>query len=76
VAVEERVTLRLQKAQLEQLDLLVALGEFDDRSTAIRVAIREFLDKNRAKALAKADEMAKLQAIAASALKADEVLRK
>jgi Arc/MetJ-type ribon-helix-helix transcriptional regulator len=72
----ERVTLRLTKAQLEQLDLLIGLGEFDDRSSAIRQAIRELVDARRAKVLAKMDEIAKLQQAAAMAAKADEVLRK
>jgi Arc/MetJ-type ribon-helix-helix transcriptional regulator len=72
----ERVTLRLTKAQLEQLDLLIGLGEFDDRSSAIRQAIRELVDARRAKVLGKMDEIAKLQQAAAMAAKADEVLRK
>jgi Arc/MetJ-type ribon-helix-helix transcriptional regulator len=72
----ERVTLRLKRAQLEQLDLLVSLGEFDDRSSAIRQAIRELIDARRAKAIAKVDEMARLQTAASTATRADEVLRK
>ncbi|HEV8359987.1 MAG TPA: ribbon-helix-helix domain-containing protein [Candidatus Thermoplasmatota archaeon] len=70
------MTLRLTKAQLEQLDLLIGLGEFDDRSSAIRQAIRELVDARRAKVLGKMDEIAKLQQAAAMAAKADEVLRK
>jgi len=72
----ERVTLRLPRAQLEQLDLLIGLGEFDDRSSAIRQAIRELVDSRRARVLAKMDEVARLQQAAASATRADEVLRK
>lgn len=73
---DERVTLRLQKMQLEQIDLLVTLGEFDDRSSAIRQAIRELVDNRRTKVLAKAEEIAKLQQAATVATRADEVLRK
>lgn len=72
----ERVTLRLPRAQLEQLDFLISLGEFDDRSSAIRQAIRELIDARRSKVLAKVEETARLQAMAAGAVKADEVLRK
>lgn len=72
----ERVTLRLRRDQLEQLDLLVSLGEFDDRSSAIRQAIRELVDSRRAKAIARADEVARFQAAAATAAKADDVMRK
>lgn len=62
--------------QLEQIDLLVKLGEFDDRSSAIRQAIRELADSRRGKVLQKADEIAKLQQAANIAGKADTVLRK
>ena len=73
---DERVTLRLARIQLEQLDLLVQLGEFDDRSTAIRQAIRELVDSRRAAALRKANEIEDLKAKAAGALRADELSRK
>lgn len=73
---DERVTLRLSKIQLEQLDLLVSLGEFDDRSSAIRQAIRELIDARRSKAIQKAEEIVKFQDVAAVATRADEVLRK
>jgi Arc/MetJ-type ribon-helix-helix transcriptional regulator len=73
---DERVTLRLTSQQLEGIDLLVKLGEFDDRSSAIRQAIRELVDSRRGKVLAKMDEMARFQQAAVGATKADEVLRK
>lgn len=72
----ERVTLRLPKALLDELDLLVSCHEFDDRSTAIRQAIRELLDARRAKVLAKSAEVAKLQSLVAQAPRTDDVLRK
>ena len=73
---DERVTLRLSSQHLEGIDQLVALGEFDDRSSAIRQAIRELLDARRQKVLAKMDEVAKFNAAAAVAAKADERLTK
>jgi Arc/MetJ-type ribon-helix-helix transcriptional regulator len=73
---DERVTLRLTSQQLEGIDLLVKLGEFDDRSSAIRQAIRELVDSRRGKVLAKMDEVARFQQAAVGATKADEVLRK
>ncbi|MCA1814778.1 MAG: ribbon-helix-helix domain-containing protein [Halobacteriales archaeon] len=70
------MTLRLPKALLDELDLLVSCHEFDDRSSAIRQGIRELLDARRAKVLAKSAEIARLQGLVAQAPRSDEVLRK
>lgn len=40
----DRVTLRVPKAQIDELDELVDSGEFPNRSEAIRAAIRHELN--------------------------------
>lgn len=43
----ERVTLRLPKQQIDEMERLVDKGEFPNRSEAIRAAVREYLaDRN------------------------------
>jgi Arc/MetJ-type ribon-helix-helix transcriptional regulator len=43
VADTDRVTLRLPADDLEQLDMMVDIGEFANRSEAIRTAIRDLI---------------------------------
>lgn len=42
----ERVTLRMPKQQIEELEQLVHVGEFPNRSEAIRAAVRDMLNKH------------------------------
>ena len=39
----ERVTLRIPKQQVEQVEQMVETGEYPNRSEAIRAAVREML---------------------------------
>ena len=41
----ERVTLRIPKQQIEEVEQLVDSGEFPNRSEAIRSAIREMINE-------------------------------
>ncbi|GGM68823.1 Arc/MetJ-type ribon-helix-helix transcriptional regulator [Halarchaeum rubridurum] len=41
----ERVTLRIPKQQIEEVEEMVELGKFPNRSEAIRSAVREMLDE-------------------------------
>jgi len=43
----ERVTLRVPKEQVEEIEVLVENGEFVNRSEAIRAGVREVLQKHR-----------------------------
>ncbi|WP_435361195.1 ribbon-helix-helix domain-containing protein [Haloarchaeobius sp. DFWS5] len=40
----ERVTLRIPKQQIEEVEQMVETGEFPNRSEAIRSAVREMLN--------------------------------
>jgi Arc/MetJ-type ribon-helix-helix transcriptional regulator len=42
----ERVTLRIPRQQVEQVEELVERGEFPNRSEAIRSAVRELVDED------------------------------
>jgi len=41
----ERVTLRIPKQQIEEVEQMVETGEFPNRSEAIRAAVREMLNE-------------------------------
>lgn len=42
----ERVTLRIPKQQVEEVEQMVETGEFPNRSEAIRSAVREMLNEH------------------------------
>ena len=44
----ERVTLRIPKQQIEEVEQLVDSGEFPNRSEAIRSAVREMINEQAA----------------------------
>jgi Arc/MetJ-type ribon-helix-helix transcriptional regulator len=41
----ERVTLRIPKQQIEEVERMVETGEFPNRSEAIRSAVREMINE-------------------------------
>lgn len=43
----ERVTLRIPKQQVEEVEQMVESGEFPNRSEAIRSAVREMVNEQR-----------------------------
>ncbi|OLZ40004.1 transcriptional regulator [Natrinema saccharevitans] len=43
----ERVTLRIPKQQIDEVEQLVDAGEFPNRSEAIRSAVREMINEQR-----------------------------
>ena len=44
----ERVTLRIPKQQIEEVERMVETGEFPNRSEAIRSAVREMINDQQA----------------------------
>ncbi|KPN29995.1 nickel responsive regulator [Halolamina pelagica] len=44
----ERVTLRIPRQQVEEVEQMVETGEFPNRSEAIRSAVREMINENDA----------------------------
>jgi antitoxin ParD1/3/4 len=43
----ERVTLRIPKQQVEEVEQMVERGQFPNRSEAIRSAVREMINEQR-----------------------------
>ncbi|PSQ15670.1 ribbon-helix-helix protein, CopG family [Halobacteriales archaeon QS_8_69_26] len=43
----ERVTLRIPKQQIEEVEQLVDTGEFPNRSEAIRSAVRDMINEQK-----------------------------
>jgi antitoxin ParD1/3/4 len=43
----ERVTLRIPKQQIEEVERMVETGEFPNRSEAIRSAVREMINEQQ-----------------------------
>ena len=43
----ERVTLRIPKQQIDEVEQLVETGEFPNRSEAIRSAVREMINEQQ-----------------------------
>jgi len=43
----ERVTLRIPKQQIDEVEQMVESGQFPNRSEAIRSAVREMLSENQ-----------------------------
>ena len=46
----ERITVRVNKHHLDIIDALVDVGEIENRSLAIRQALKDFIEKNTPKA--------------------------
>jgi len=44
----ERVTLRIPKQQIEEVEQMVETGEYPNRSEAIRAAVRNMLNEHEA----------------------------
>ncbi|QCJ47373.1 MULTISPECIES: ribbon-helix-helix domain-containing protein [Haloprofundus] len=55
----ERVTLRIPKQQIEEVEQMVETGEFPNRSEAIRSAVREMLNEQAEERDAKRPERTK-----------------
>lgn len=61
----EKVTIRLSKEDLRQLDLCIRANIFTSRSEAIRASIHAYLDERMEKILAKLDQMQKIREVEA-----------
>lgn len=61
MADKSRVTLRVPGDDLQQLDMLVELGEFDNRSEAIRQAIKDLIRSRADKVAEDVEARSKIQ---------------
>ena len=56
----ERVTLRIPKQQIEEVERMVDTGQFPNRSEAIRSAVREMINEQETEAAEKTRPWAKV----------------
>jgi len=57
----DRITIRLPKSYLRQIDLFIRAGEFLTRSEVIRHAVNEYIDKHATRVIEKAEKIRKVQ---------------
>ena len=57
----DRITIRLPKIYLQQIDLFIRSGEFLTRSEVIRHAVNEFINNHAGRIIEKADKLKKVQ---------------
>jgi Arc/MetJ-type ribon-helix-helix transcriptional regulator len=62
----DRITIRLPKIYLRQIDLFLRAGEFTTRSEFIRHAVNEFIKNYANRIIEKADRLKKVQELEAA----------
>lgn len=72
----DRITIRLPQIDLRQIDLLIRIGEFSTRSDFVRHAVKEYIDNNTSRILAKADKLKKIQELEAAAAAIEPYMKK
>ena len=62
----DRITIRLPRIYLRQIDVFINAGEFSTRSEVIRNAVKEYIDNYASRFLEKADKLKKVQELEAA----------
>ncbi len=62
----DRITIRLPKIYLRQIDIFIRAGEFSTRSEVIRHAVNEYINTYASRILEKADRIKKVQELEAA----------
>ena len=62
----DRITIRLPRICLRQIDLFIRAGEFSTRSEVIRHAVNEYISSYAGRVIEKADELKKVQELEAA----------
>ena len=60
----ERITIRLPKQQIDQIDMLVKIGEFSSRSDVLRTAVKELMYDRIDKVAEHAEKLKKFEQLA------------
>ncbi|RLF26459.1 MAG: hypothetical protein DRN05_07020 [Thermoplasmata archaeon] len=63
---KDRITIRLPKLYLHQIDLFIRAGEFSSRSEVIRHAVNEFINNYASRIIEKAEKIKKVQELEAA----------
>jgi Arc/MetJ-type ribon-helix-helix transcriptional regulator len=72
----DRITIRLPQIDLRQIDVFIRLGEFTTRSEVVRHAVKEYIENNLTRILAKADKFKKIQELEAAAAALEPYMKK
>jgi len=62
----DRVTIRLPRIYLRQIDLFIRVGEFSTRSEVIRHAVKEFISSQSDRIVERANKLKKVQRLEAA----------
>jgi len=62
----DRITIRLPRIYLRQIDLFIRVGEFSTRSEVIRHAVKEFISSQSDRIVERADKLKKVQKLEAA----------
>ena len=62
----DRITIRLPRLYLHQIDLFIRAGEFSSRSEVIRHAVNEYITNYSNRIIEKADRIKKVQELEAA----------
>ena len=72
----DRITIRLPKIYLQQIDLFIRSGEYLTRSEIIRHAVNEFINSHASRIIEKADKLKKVQELGAAVEAMEPYMRK
>jgi Arc/MetJ-type ribon-helix-helix transcriptional regulator len=72
----DRITIRLPQIDLRQIDAFIRLGEFTTRSEVVRHAVKEYIENQRTRILAKAENIKKIQELEAAAAAIEPYMKK
>jgi Arc/MetJ-type ribon-helix-helix transcriptional regulator len=62
----DRITIRLPRIYLKEIDLFIRVGEFSTRSEVIRNAVKEFITNQSDRIVQRADKLKKVQELEAA----------
>lgn len=62
----DRITIRLPRIYLRQMDLFIRVGEFSTRSEVIRHAVKEYITNQSDRITQRADKLKKVQELEAA----------
>ena len=72
----DRITIRLPRIYLKEIDLFIRVGEFSTRSEVIRNAVKEFITNQSDRIVQRADKLKKVQELEAAVEEIEPYMKK
>jgi Arc/MetJ-type ribon-helix-helix transcriptional regulator len=72
----DRITIRLPRIYLRQMDLFIRVGEFSTRSEVIRHAVKEYITNQSDRITQRTDKLKKVQELEAAIEAIEPYMRK